>query len=69
MDTEWFKNVPKKSLVCIQGRNNLNNCDTHTPNSSMLNTLYPLNKTIYLGTKKFNDIETNYNRFTKIGYM
>ena len=55
---DWLKNIPKGTLVAMQGRNGtLEEFDKQ----------YPLRKTYFLDEVELEDPETEYERFMKIG--
>ena len=55
---DWLKNIPKGTLVAMQGRNGtLEEFDKQ----------YPLDKTYFLDEVELEDPETEYERFMKIG--
>ena len=67
MSVNWLENIPRNTLVVIQGRNNASNVITSTDNLEDFDRLFPLSKTILLSEKMLEDPETDYTRFMKIG--
>jgi len=67
MSTDWYENVPKGCIVVVQGRNDLKEPKTVIDNLKKLDKLFPMTEVAYLGSKKFVDPETQYNRYLKIG--
>jgi hypothetical protein len=67
MDTEWFHNVPKNTLLFLQGRTDLDNPKINFKNLNRFDNMYPLQKTYYLGEMTNKDPETSYLRYMKIG--
>ena len=55
---DWLKNIPKGTLVAMQGRNGT---------LEKFNKAYPLRKTYFLDEVELGDPETEYERFMKIG--
>lgn len=69
MSLQWYKKIKKDTLVVIQGRNNTKNkVNSETLSLDELDERYPMNHVVYLSEEKYQDPETNYNRFMKIGY-
>lgn len=64
---EWFKKIPKGTLVVLQSRNNVKN--TQHTDISHLDKQFPMTKTMYLKQKTLHDPETEYQRFMKIGII
>lgn len=62
----WFENIPKGTLVVLQGRNN-------APSTNQYNSLeefsseYPLSKVLYQDQLELKDPETKYQRYMIIG--
>lgn len=67
MNKDWLKNIPSKSLVCIQGRNNIKPIITKTVNLDHFDKQFPLSKTLYIGSRTYKDPTDVYVRFLKIG--
>ena len=67
--TEWLDNVPKGSVVAIQGRDGQpNNPDNQAQDIHTFDERYPLVKTLVLDTLPLKAIDGQpYNRFMKIG--
>ncbi len=62
--TDWFDNLPEGTLVALQSRNNANSVyDT----LEELDQEFFLTDTLVLDEKTFEDPETQYQRFMKIG--
>lgn len=64
----WFDNIPKGTLVALQGRSNepqneLNTCR----NLGEFNRQYPLRRVAFVGTLKLDDPSDRYERWMKIG--
>lgn len=60
----WFDNMPKGPLVVLQSRNN---SEQGYPDLKTFDERFPLTNTMYLNQREFNDPETDYLRFMKIG--
>lgn len=67
--TRWLANVPKGSVVAIQGRDGQpDNPDNQAQDLDSFNKRYPLAKTLVLDTVKLQGADdVSYNRFMKIG--
>ena len=67
--TKWLSNVPKGSVVAIQGRDcQPNNPDNQAQDLDTFNQRYPLAKTLLLDSIKLQAADGNsYNRFMKMG--
>ena len=55
---DWLKNIPKGTLVAMQGRHGT---------LEEFDKKYPLRKTYFLDEVELEDPETEYERFMKIG--
>ena len=68
--TEWLDNVPKGSVVAIQGRDGQpDNPDNQAQSLDAFNQRYPLAKTLVLDSMPLKGADgKTYNRFMKIGY-
>ena len=68
--TEWLDNVPKGSVVAIQGRDGQpNNPDNQAQSLDAFDQRYPLDKTLVLDSMPLEGADGKpYNRFMKIGY-
>ncbi len=62
--TDWFKNIPKGTLVALQARDHDPNIQYSSPKDIMRR--FPLT-VLYSGTKQLEDPESMYNRFMVIG--
>jgi hypothetical protein len=60
----WFKRIPKGTVVALQGRNNVSN---EYKNLDEFNLVFPLSKTISLNEITLEDPEVSYQRYTKLG--
>lgn len=62
----WFENIPKGTLVALQGRNN---APSTTPVESLeeFSKMYPLSKVLYQDQINLKDPETKYQRYMIIG--
>lgn len=69
MNKDWLNNIPKKSLVCIQARNNIDKGITKTETLNDFNKKFSVTKTLYINSKKFKDPKKVYDRFLKIGII
>lgn len=67
MNKMWLNKVSPNTLVVIQARNKSNNPKIKTNNLEEFDNTFPLKKTLYIGKKDFEDPETKYLRFMKIG--
>ena len=65
----WLDIIPQGSTVVIQSRTG-NHVDNYYPVKSLdhFNSLYNLDKAVYLGQKVFDYPENSYTRFMKIGF-
>lgn len=60
----WFDNMPKGPLVILQSRNN---SEQGYPDLKSFDERFPLTNTMYVNQREFQDPETKYLRFMKIG--
>lgn len=67
MKSDWYDNVPNGFKVIVQGRNEADDAVTEIEDLSQFNNMFPMTKTYYLGKSEFEDPETAYTRFMKIG--
>lgn len=70
---DWFKNIKKSTLVCIQSSDVVLTDDVWkcvNPNRTIdiLKTKYPLTEILFEGTKNFSYGDWGYNRFMIIGF-
>jgi hypothetical protein len=63
--TDWFKNIPKNTLVVMQARDHTSENQFKSPSDIV--EKFPLDQLLYSGTKHLQDPETHYNRFMVIG--
>jgi hypothetical protein len=62
----WFQNIPRNTLVALQGRNNAKST-YEFKNLEQFSAKFPLRRTMFLGGAEMQDPETKYTRFMKIG--
>jgi len=62
--TAWLENIPKDTLVLIQGRDQVKG---GFDSLESLENAYPLSQVFYSGVKRFKDPETDFNAFLIIG--
>jgi len=60
----WLENIPKGTLVLVQGRDQV---EGGFDSLESLETNYPLSKVFYSGVKQFQDPETKFQSFLLIG--
>ena len=70
--TNWFNNINKGTLVCLQTSDVVDASDPWfikqpSPNIGSFLNRYQLTKNLYIGTKKFEYPSITYNRFMLIG--
>jgi SAM-dependent methyltransferase len=63
----WFENIPKGTLVVLQGRNNDEGAVNTYDDLKSFSDDYPLEKTVYLKKMELEDPENRYSRYMKIG--
>lgn len=63
----WFANIPSGTMVLLSGRNNDPGADNQFDSLKEFKNTYPLNKNLFIGTKKFIDPETEYDNYLVIG--
>lgn len=67
MDTSWYDNVPEGRRVIIQGRDQVSKAVNKIADMEQFDDMFPMNKVNYLGSRDYNDPETDYTRYMKIG--
>lgn len=63
--TDWFRHIPKGTLVVMQARDHDPGHKFRSPNDILRK--FPLGQVLYTGTKALQDPETKYKRFMAIG--
>lgn len=67
---QWFDNIPSNTLVCLQSSNSNDpnwNIVNYNPSLEVMSSKYPLQKTLFQGTKEIRYNEWGYDRFMIIG--
>lgn len=64
---QWFKNIPKNTMVLLTGRNNNPKAINQFTSVGDLAEYYPLSKILYANKKNFVDPETKYEGYLLIG--
>lgn len=67
MDTSWYDNVPEGRRVIIQGRDQVSKAVNKIADMKQFDDMFPMSKVNYLGSRDYNDPETDYTRYMKIG--
>ncbi len=67
MDTSWYDNVPEGRRVIIQGRDQVSKAVNKIADMNQFDDMFPMTKVNYLGSRDYNDPETDYTRYMKIG--
>jgi hypothetical protein len=63
----WFRNIPKGTMVALQGRDNDPGSATQFNEIDSFVECYPLDKILFSGEVRLRDPETAYRRFMIIG--
>lgn len=63
---DWYDNIPRGTLLVLQGRDHDPNRNFPTPDDIL--DLYPLRKVAYQGSLNLQDPETQYTRTMVIGF-
>lgn len=67
-DHGWFANIPRGTIVALQGRNGMAPGAEHSyDNPQQLLELWPMQEVLYQGTWDLEDPETKYSRHMVIG--
>lgn len=64
----WFDNIPKGTLVVLQGRNNDPGAVNQHETLEQFMQEYPLSEILYKGKVELEDPEVRYDRFMLIGH-
>jgi hypothetical protein len=72
MSSDWFNNIPEKTIVCIQSSNVTDTAypwyiSNPNPDQETLAKKYPLSQTLFSGEKEFDYGSWGYKRFMLIG--
>jgi len=67
MDTAWYDHVPEGRRVIVQARDQVSGVPTKIADMKQFADMFPMSKTNYLGKRDFEDPETRYTRYMKIG--
>lgn len=67
MDTDWYDDVPEGRRVIIQCRDKASGAVTKIADMKQFDDMFPMRKVNYLGRRDFQDPETGYTRYMKIG--
>ena len=63
--TDWFRNIPKGTMVALQARDHDPGAQFHSPED--IQQKFPLSQVLYSGSLDLEDPETEYTRFMTIG--
>lgn len=72
MSSDWFNNIPEKTIICIQSSNVTDPAypwyiSNPNPDQETLAKKYPLSRTLFSGEKEFDYGSWGYKRFMLIG--
>jgi hypothetical protein len=72
MSSDWFNNIPQKTIICIQSSNVTDIAypsyiSNPNPDQETLAKKYPLSQTLFSGEKEFDYGSWGYKRFMLIG--
>lgn len=67
MKPSWYDIVPDGYRVIVQGRDQANNAVNKIADMKQFDDMFAMSKVNYLGKRDFEDPETRYTRYMKIG--